>query len=147
MSFFRVNQSLKNKSNWLWLSPKSFFRRRVTGCAIGECMDEMQGANDEQAEGTFGVCWSEVRSPSMNPIADCRLPTDTNKGRLVIKIKGNWSPLGDLLRCLPPRFPPTYLMYASGSLVVGALHLIHAFTKGETSYPLRKKLLGGDQLQ
>ena len=30
-----------------WSPPKSLFRRGVTGFPIGECMDEMQGANDE----------------------------------------------------------------------------------------------------
>ena len=41
-------------------------------------------------------------------------------------------------------FPPMdFLCDSPGSLVVGALHLI----QGETSYPLRKKLLGSDQLR
>ena len=61
------------------------------------------------------------------------------------KIIRNWSPLGDRIRGLPLRSFPSDGLFVRlpGSLVVGASHLI----QGETSYPLRKKLLGGDQLQ
>ena len=45
----------------------------------------------------------------------------------------NWSPLGDRIRGLPLRSFPSDGLFVrlSGSLVVGALHLI----QGEPSYP------------
>ena len=52
----------------------------------------------------------------------------------------NWSPLGDRIRGLPLRSFPSDGLFVRlpGSLVVdflvGALHLIHVLTNGETSY-------------
>ena len=65
------------------------------------------------------------------------------------KIIRNWSPLGDRIRGLPLRSFPSDGLFVRlpGSLVVGASHLIHALNGGQPVTPLRKKLLGGDQLQ